>query len=152
MSLDVYIKYKKPKMVTYRKGINTAACGSTVAIYPNDTVKEKEYWSANVTHNMGEMARHIPVRYRVDGEWYENDLYHLVWRPEEVGVSNVCNNTNTLADALQSGISYMVEHREELLQYNPDNGWGSYDSFLEWLINYWRACLENPNCEIEISR
>ena len=33
---------------------------------------------------MNEMAMHIPVSYQVEGETYTNDLYHLVWRPEEV--------------------------------------------------------------------
>ena len=69
---------------------------------------------------------HIPVSYQVEGETYENNLYSLVWRPEEVGIGNVCNNTDTMAGALQTGLAYMITHREELLPYNPDNGWGDY--------------------------
>lgn len=152
MSLDVYIKYKKPEKRIIKKGLDGVACGSTMAIYDKDTEVEESYWHANVTHNMGEMASYIPVTYKVGGEKYENDLYHLVWRPDEVGVGNICNNTNVVAEALQTGIAYMVKHREELLQYNPDNGWGDYDSFLFWLIDYWYACLEHPGCKIEISR
>ena len=101
---------------------------------------------------MNEMADNIPVSYQVKGETYENTLYQLVWRPEEVGIGNVCNNTDTVAEALQTGLAYMITHREELLHYNPSNGWGDYYGFLEWLIAYWKACLDNPGCEIEVSR
>ena len=152
MSLDVYIKYKQPKKRTVKKGMDGVACGSTIAVYPEDIEVEETEWHSNITHNMAEMAMHIPVSYQVDGETYENDLYYLVWRPEEVGIGNVCNNTITVAGALQTGITYMISHREELLKYNPNNGWGDYDSFLEWLLSYWRACLENPECKIEVSR
>lgn len=122
-----------------------------VTIFKAGHHKENNEWSANITHEMGEMAQHIPVYYKfTDNEEYENDLYHLVWRPEEVGFG--CNNTDIVAQALQSGISYMVAHRDELLQYNPSNGWGDYDSFLIWLIKYWKACLDNPDCKIEVDR
>lgn len=122
-----------------------------VSIKKSNNTEWEEWWS-NITHNMGDMAEHIPVYYQIQEETYDNDLYTLVWRPEEIGDGEICCNTNVLRQALQSGIAYMVAHREELLQYNPENGWGNYDSFLDWLINYWRACLENPNCKIEISR
>lgn len=152
MSLDVYINYKKPKKRVIKRGLDGIACGSNIAIYNEDTEVTEEYWSANITHNMCNMANHIPVSYTINNEEYENNLYMLVWRPEEVGIGNVCNNTDVVAQALQSGISYMILHREELLQYNPSNNWGSYDSFLPWLIEYWNKCLENPDCLIECSR
>lgn len=152
MSLDVYIKYKQPKKRIIKKGLDGTACGSTIAYYPEDTVVEETEWSSNITHNMTKMARSIPVSYKVNGEVFENDLYHIVWRPEEIGIGNVCNNTDVVAEALQTGLAYMISHREELLQYNPENGWGSYNSFLKWLISYWKACLDNPGCEIEVYR
>lgn len=122
MSLDVYIKYKHPKKRTIKRGLDGVACGSTMAVHHEDTVVEETEWHANVTHNMNEMAMHIPVSYQVEGETYENNLYSLVWKPEEVGIGNVCNNTDTMVGALQTGLAYMITHREELLQYNPDNG------------------------------
>lgn len=152
MSLDVYIKYKKPKKVLMKKGINSMACGSTVAIYNKDTEIEETEWHANITHNMGEMAQHVPTYYTIDGEVYGSSLYYIIWRPEEIGSGNICNNTDVVAQGITHGISYMMEHREELLLYNPDNGWGSYDAFLPWLMDYWKACVENPNCIIETSR
>ena len=147
MSLDIYIKYKHPKKRIIKKGLDVVDYENTIAVNNEGTG-----WHANITHNMNEMADHIPVSYQVEGETYENTLYQLVWRPEEVGIGNVCNNTDTVAEALQTGLAYMITHREELLHYNPSNGWGDYYGFLEWLIDYWKACLDNPGCEIEVSR
>lgn len=72
MSLDVYIKYRQPKTVIKRRGINSTACGSTIAFYPEDSVVECEEWHANITHNMTQMASQVPVSYRVNKEWYSN--------------------------------------------------------------------------------
>lgn len=148
MSLDVTIKYKEPKKRVVKRGLDGEACGSTLALYLEDGEIEETSWRANITHNMGIMAQNIPVSYNIEGEGHTNNLYALVWRPEEYE----CNNTDIVAQALQSGIEYMVKHKEELLQYNPQNGWGNYSSFLNWLIAYWTACDENKDCEIICSR
>ena len=152
MSLDVTIVYKEPKTRHIGAGFDVEPCGSNMAYYDKDTDITESEWSANVTHNMGLMARNIPVQYSIEGETYEESLYSLVWEPEEVGIGNICNNTNIVKQALQSGISYMISHRDDLIQYNPSNGWGSYESFLKWLIDYWNACIENPDCRIEVWR
>lgn len=46
----------------------------------------------------------------------------------------------------------MISKRKSLLRYEPENGWGSYDSFLKFLIEYKEACEDNPGCVIEASR
>lgn len=152
MSLDVYIKYKQPKKRLIKRGFDGTACGSTIAMYEKDTEVEETKWHANITHNMGEMASHVPTHYTIDGEVYNSDLYMILWRPEEIGTGNICNNTDVVAQGILHGMAYMMEHRNELLQYNPDNGWGSYDAFLPWLMDYWKACVENPGCEIQTWR
>lgn len=124
MSLDVYINYKKPKPV--RKKV---ACGSTIPVgYDRNT---ETRFNSNITHNMTKMAMNIPIDITLDGINYVGTLYDFVWRPEE---NNACN-TNKLKDILSAGISYMIQNRLDLLKYNPENGWGSYDGFLHWLIN-----------------
>lgn len=145
MSLDVTIIYKKPRMVDYNK--THAACGSTMAFLPDGEREEKE-WHSSVTHNMGTMAEHIPTTYHVGEDDYSNDLYSVVWRPDEYGIAN----TSIVGEALGNGIAYMVTHRKELEQFSPENGWGSYDSFLYWLIAYKQQCDENPDCDIEVWR
>ena len=41
MSLDVYIKNKQLKKRTIKKGLDGVACGSIIAVYPEDRVVEE---------------------------------------------------------------------------------------------------------------
>lgn len=100
-----------------------------------------EYWSANITHNLCKMARQIPVG--------STSLYMVVWRPEEIFKSTT---TNVMLIFLVKGINYMISHRKELLPFEPDNGWGTYDVFLKFLLDYKNACEDNPDCLIEVCR
>lgn len=115
--------------------------------------KDETIWDGNITHNMGVMASHIPVNYRNEDDTvaFMGSLYDIVWRADNIG-DPFFLNTAPMVDVLSDGICYMIQHRLELLQYNPDNGWGSYDDFLNWLISYKNQCEDNPNCKIEISR
>lgn len=149
MSLDIHICFKEPKLVNYRH--YTSACGSTIELLPHDdTEREEMQISMNITHNMGNMAKHVPITFELEEEMYSDTLYQYVWRGDEVS-KYVCN-TDVMSNVLISGIQYMIGNRNKLLQYNPENGWGNYDDFLDWLITYKRNCDENPNCTIEISR
>ena len=109
----------------------------------NKKKKEDWTWVANVTHNMNKMAQNIFVSES------KETLYDYVWKPEERGREI---NTTEMAKILTKGIYIMVSNRKKLLRYNPENGWGSYDSFLEFLIKYKETCEDNPGCEIEVSR
>lgn len=121
MSLDVTIKFKN------KEG-------------------KDDFWSANITHNMGNMASFIPVILDFNRRL---TLYDYVWRPEKIKKKV---DTTVMVKALTVGIVLMIKNRKELLKYNPENGWGSYDSFLAWLIEYKNACEDHPGCDIEISR
>ena len=57
-----------------------------------------------------------------------------------------------MKNVLTKGICIMISKRKSLLRYEPENGWGSYDSFLKFLIEYKEACEDNPGCVIEASR
>lgn len=142
MSLDVYINFEKPETIK----MSRVACGSTVPICDEDDTYETDYWSANITHNMGNMASHVPINV----ESRKGTLYDYVWRPEEQ--TPPLETTDELLPILNQGIAYMIAHRNDLLQYNPSNGWGSYDGFLKWLIQYKEACENNPGCKIEVWR
>lgn len=136
MSLDVSFKYKSPKEAARR-----VACGSTVPLFLDDNPPLEEEWSANITHNMGHMASHVPID--------NHSLYDYVWHGDEY-VKKL--TTDFMSDILKVGIAYMVSNRKELLKYNPVNNWGSYDAFLQWLINFKNACEDNPDCIIELDR
>lgn len=147
MSLDVYIKFKEPKMLNYNA--THTACGSTMAMV-DDGEELAEEWHSNVTHNMGKMADNVKITYydSDDNCLKDTTLYCIVWRPEELNMST----TSDILEPLKDGINFMIDHRKHLLQFNPANGWGNYTHFLQWLIKYKEACEDNPDCKIEISR
>lgn len=139
MSLDVFIKYKEPKESNYflehPYSYNHLSEADKAAYY------EEKYWDANITHNLGEMADHIPVD--------NTTLYYVCWRPEEIGIKTVSD----ILPLLIKGLHYMIDHRKELEQYNSPNGWGTYNSFMKFLLNYKQACEDNKlECLIKVSR
>lgn len=128
MSLDVYLRHRN-KEQTDRYD------------------QSADVWWANITHNMNKMADAIPVS--TNDDRMEATLYDYVWRPEE---QREKVDSIVMLRVLTEGINYMISHRKELLRFNPGNGWGSYDSFLKWLINYKEACEDHPGCDVYVSR
>lgn len=93
-------------------------------------------FEANYTHNCGKMAK-------------EAGIYEYVWRPEE------CADVKTAGDIielLRRGIKLMEDEPKRFIALNPENGWGSYETFLPWLREYLAACIENPKATIYASR
>ena len=75
----------------------------------------------------------------------DTTLYYACWRPEEIGAKTVAD----VLPMLIQGIHYMIDHRVELVKYNPENGWGTYEGFIKFLLNYKQACEDNdPECTI----
>ena len=44
----------------------------------------------------------------------------------------------------------MAENRKEYIEMNPENGWGDYDSWLEYLRNIELQCLKHPNTKLSV--
>lgn len=143
MSLDITIYYKEPRQANYFLDHPYS--------YDYLTEGDKAYyslescWDANITHNLGEMADHIPI----DLKGIKTTLYYVCWRPEEIGVKTV----GDILPLLVQGIHYMIDHRLELKQYDSPNGWGTYNGFMKFLLNYKQACEDNDqDCIIEADR
>ena len=92
---------------------------------PEQESKETEIWWRNITHNLGKMADHVPT-----GDY---TLYQLLWRPDEHGFDTV---TNEYIKLVIDSISYLSEHRKELEEFNPTNGWGDYKGLLDFVNDY----------------
>lgn len=113
-------------------------------VYIKSKKKEEDReWVANITHNMNKMAQRIFVSEN------KETLYDYVWRPEELGREI---DTKEMVKILAKGIYIMISKRKSLLRYEPENGCGSYDSFLKFLIEYKEACEDHPGYIIEASR
>jgi len=94
-----------------------------------DTIEVFDY---NITHNLTHMAKAAGV-------------YEKLWYPLEAKASE-------LVDPLVMGIKTMVEDKERLIEFNPDNGWGNYDTLLEFMLEYLKACLKYPDAAVRICR
>ena len=94
-----------------------------------------EVYSANITHNLGKMAN-------------EAGLYEFLWRPDEIGITKA----KELIDPLREGLHKLELDPNRFSQYNPENGWGSYEGLVSFVQRYLDACYEYSEATIEISR
>jgi len=95
-----------------------------------------EIYHDGITHNMNKMAKAC-------------GMYERLWRADENGVVKA----KQLIATLVNGIAYMEEHKEELkAKYTPENNWGSYEGLLRFCRNLLRACVDNPETDVEVSR
>ncbi len=100
-----------------------------------------EVFEANITHNLGEMAREVILK---NGQ----TLYMYLWRPEEVGAYY----GSDIVEHIQEGYLELLNNPEKYKIFEPDNGWGTYDDFLPWLQKYLEACKIHPNARIGTDR
>ena len=94
-----------------------------------------EVFSQNITHNLGKMADAAGI-------------YECVWRPDEHGYRKAVD----IIGDLRIGIARMAIAPSHYKQYDSQNGWGLYEHFMPWLINYLEACENNPDAWIGVSR
>jgi hypothetical protein len=98
-------------------------------------VRETTVFDANVTHNLNRMAD-------------EAGIYKHLWRPEEIGITKAAQ----LIEPLHAALVLMRADPARFEALNPENGWGSYEDFVPWVEAYLRACEENPDATVAVSR
>ncbi len=146
MSLDVYLKAPEPVLVT-GTGVFVRKDGKTYELsekeckklYPEYNVETHEYeedyyYTDNITHNLNKMAK-------------EADLYNALWHPEKLNITKAAD----LIDILREGLHKLKLDPDKYTKFNPENGWGSYETLVEFVDNYLNACYKFPDAEIEVS-
>lgn len=99
----------------------------------------------NITHNLGAMARAVVL----DKDLEEPlTLYHVLWRPEDFDLLLA----HEIADHLNVGYKMLMAEPEKYKAFNPQNGWGSYEGLVAFVLSYRDACWENPFAEVRASR
>lgn len=98
-------------------------------------VRPTEVYSANITHNLGRMAK-------------EAGIYMHLWRPDELGITKA----SELIEPLLRGFEKLASEPEKYRALNPENGWGSYEGLLNFVSEYLDACEDNPDAEVRVSR
>ena len=97
--------------------------------------KPIEVFDYNITHNLTRMAD-------------EAGLYNVLWRPEEQGITKAAE----LIGPLRDGLDRLKASPEHFKQFNPPNGWGDYHGLVRFVEKYLKACIENPDAIVEVSR
>lgn len=82
-------------------------------------------YESNFTHNAADMARSAK-------------LYTTLWHQKGM-------KAHLVAKRISSGIALMLDDPARFKAVEPANGWGTYDQFLEWLIELRTACNTHPH-------
>ncbi len=157
MSLDLYIKSNT--LVQHRgTGIYVRNDGGTQELttkeevlnyFPDanpDEIEEKyftdsEFFHMNITHNLTKMADKCGTLAKCD--CCSNNalvtLYDLLWHPEE-NLKITVPNMGYL-DAVMECYKNLLKHPDFFKQYNPKNGWGSYEQLVAKTKEYIKALL-----------
>lgn len=97
--------------------------------------RKVQVYSGNITHNLGRMAG-------------EAGIYQYLWRPEEVNVKTASD----MIAPLEKGLYSLISDKKRFVTLEPSNGWGSYDSLVEFVGEVLNACRENPDAEVRANR
>lgn len=102
-------------------------------------IETNEFWHGNITHNLTEMA----------DECYPDleSLYTLLWSEE---------NPNNIVYYIQQLLACLIELQNDpdrYKQYNPSNGWGTYEQLVEFVRSFIHALVDMPEgSEIKYSK
>lgn len=100
-----------------------------------DVYLTKAVYSANITHNLNNMAEAAGI-------------YMALWRPEDMGYGRA----EDLIEPLSEGLIKLLADPDYYKQFNPPNGWGSYEGLVEFVTEYLEACKQNREARIRASR
>lgn len=148
MSLDVYLEMDAGGTRTIPAKIFVLENGSTreitrdewdarfpgtepVMTVPRDERETREVYSANITHNLNDMAD-------------EAGIYRHLWRPDELGITKA----SELILPLREGLALLRADPERFKKHNPKNGWGNYEGLVEFVAGYLSACEEYPDAKV----
>jgi hypothetical protein len=140
MSLNVDLSRKK--WVSYDEG-------KTYSV-ENETI-----YSANITHNLGEMADKAgiyealwrPHRLKEGYNIPEED-HHAEWEFED----NSITLAKEIIPLLEKGLADLNNRPEYFEKYNSPNGWGMYEHFVPFVEKYLEACKANPDSIVTTDR
>lgn len=146
MSLDLDIISSKPVKHS-GTGIYVRRNGQTVELKTLDEIREyfpdadisnfsmkvyenRTVWSGNITHNLKQMAKNVPIN-----PFNNKTLCDYLWYPDILYVDQ------EYIDSIQIGYDYLVENKESLEKFNASNGWGTYETLLEFVESL-NECLQ----------
>lgn len=103
--------------------------------------KPTSVFSYNITHNLGKMASEVKLSNGLS-------LYDVMWRPDEHGLKYA----KDISELLDEGWNILLAEPNRFIQFNPENGWGSYEGLEKFVYKYRNACWDYPDAELSVSR
>lgn len=98
-------------------------------------IRPTEVYSRNITHNLNSMAD-------------KAGIYYVLWRPNEISITKA----EELIPLLEEGLKKLLADPEYFKQFNPENGWGSYEDLVDFVTEYLQACKNNPDATVSTWR
>jgi len=99
-----------------------------VCLY-EDLNDEESVYSSNITHNCNVMAM-------------EANIYEALWHPERIR----CFKAKDIIGIVTEGFVDMLKNPEYYKKFEPSNGWGTYEHFIDWVYDYTKALVKYPEC------
>lgn len=124
-------------------------------IDPTATYETESLYSANITHNLGEMASHAGI---YEALWRPHRLikgYNIPEKEYEAEYRFEKENKVIAKDIipiLEIGLARLKSDPDYFKKYNASNGWGMYEHFIPFVEKYLEACKEYPDAIIKTSR
>jgi len=124
--------------------------------------KDRNVWVAKLLINgkkkiIGSFKNKIDAAKAYDDFIIKNNLYHSQNFHEN---DNIIDDKDykkiiiaaDLIEPLRQGLHELKSRPEHFKQFNPDNGWGTYEGLVEFVDNYLNACYEYPEADVEVDR
>ena len=123
---------------------------------PTATYESDYFYDANITHNLGKMAK-------------KAGIYEALWRPymltkgyydlpegdskaEYKYEDGVTVFAKDIIEILCIGLKDLKERPEYFKQFDSPNGWGMYEHFVPFVEKYIQALDEYPRAIVLVSR
>jgi len=120
--------------------------------YLRNACCRREYFSRNITHNMNKMAEACGLYGTLwhprggDIMFYTNITEHIAYDQFQIvtGFYKYYENADAMIPDLKKGLECLEKYPEHFKQFNPTNGWGNYEGFIEFVKAVLDACIEYP--------
>lgn len=121
---------------------------------PTSTYETEDLYSANITHNLGQMAG-------------EAGIYNALWRPYKLKPDFIDPNNyekemdfeskqiivaKDLIPIVEKGLNKLKSNPEYFKKFNSPNGWGMYEHFVPFVEDYLEALKQYPEAKVSVSR
>ena len=105
-----------------------------------DGAKEIEIEShLQITHNLNTVVDEL-------GKLVGKPYYEVIWRLDELfELKNGEVPAEFVLKLLPDLIKNLLKFEDRLVDYLPSNGWGTFESLIDFLCNYLKECYRNKD-------